>query len=357
MPTHLEKLLPEFTPAHRVKPNTGAQKKILMIGHSSETLRLAEKLNQQADGYMVLGCIGLSNREPVKKHRHAGFLIFGDLSELEIFMDISPVKPDILLISDPEIRHHQILKCIYFARLHNLEAWARPQLAASFFGDLKFSHFYGHPIIKIIHNLNPFKLLIKNLFDYTLAILAALLLLPIMLCTALAIRATSRGPVFFRQSRVGLNGHEFKVIKFRSMFQNAEQTSGQLLSPGPADQRVTPLGRFLRKTHLDELPQLFNVLNGSMSLVGPRPERQIFVERFSQAIPFYSERFKVKPGITGIAQVYGSYHSRADDKLIFDLNYINNLSLTVDIKIILLTLWNAWVGLFVRETKSPRWTA
>lgn len=289
----------------------------------------------------------LSSREPISEFVNSTIPILGDLTELEILMSISPARLHILLISDPEIRHHQILRIIDFARAHNLEVWVRPQLASAFYGDLKFSNFYGHPIIKIVRTLSPVKVAIKTAFDYSLAAAGTLALLPIMGVVALAIRLSSKGPIFFRQTRVGHRCRNFKVIKFRSMVSDAEVASGPMLSSA-SDQRVTPLGRFLRKTHLDEIPQLFNVLNGTMSLVGPRPERPFFVERFNQQIPFYVERLSVKPGITGMAQVYGSYHSRADDKLIFDLNYIHNFSLFLDVKIIFLTLWNAFLSMFKR---------
>jgi lipopolysaccharide/colanic/teichoic acid biosynthesis glycosyltransferase len=161
-----------------------------------------------------------------------------------------------------------------------------------------------------------------------------------MLVIACLIKLTSRGPVFFKQERVGKNGKVFKVIKFRSMDVNAEKNSGPVLSD-INDQRITFLGNILRKTHLDELPQFFNVLNGTMSMIGPRPERPFFVDNFVRLIPFYGDRFVVKPGITGLAQVYGSYHSKAEEKLIFDLNYIHNLGLFLDIKLCFLTVIEA----------------
>jgi len=166
-----------------------------------------------------------------------------------------------------------------------------------------------------------------------------------MALTALLIRLTSPGPIFFLQERVGKNGEAFKLIKFRSMYRQDGDSRIPVLS-GLNDKRVTPLGRFLRRTHIDEFPQLFNVLNGTMSLVGPRPELPFFVESYSQHIPFYSDRFVIKPGITGMAQVYGAYHSKAEEKLIFDLNYIHNLNMVLDCKICLLTVVNALAGLF-----------
>jgi lipopolysaccharide/colanic/teichoic acid biosynthesis glycosyltransferase len=158
-----------------------------------------------------------------------------------------------------------------------------------------------------------------------------------MVLVALLIWLGSGAPILFRQERRGLRGHGFKVLKFRTMIQHAEQRTGPVLATRE-DPRVTPLGRALRATRLDELPQLWNVLRGEMSLVGPRPEREFFARRFDLEFPEYPLRTSVKPGLTGLAQVCGGYSSSAESKLRLDLMYIANYSLSLDLSILLQTI-------------------
>jgi sugar transferase (PEP-CTERM system associated) len=181
---------------------------------------------------------------------------------------------------------------------------------------------------------------VKRALDLALAIVGLVLAAPIMLIVALAIRVTSPGPVLYSQERVGKDGRTFTIYKFRSMRQDAEAVSGAVWSR-PGDPRVTPLGRFLRRTRLDELPQLWNVLIGDMSVVGPRPERPLFVEALTKQIPFYGQRHAVRPGLTGWAQVrhrYGSSVDDAQEKLQYDLFYIKHMSTAFDLFIMLETV-------------------
>ena len=181
---------------------------------------------------------------------------------------------------------------------------------------------------------------IKRVCDIIFAALIFVLTLPVMLITAVAIRVESRGPVLYRQERVGLNGVPFKVIKFRSMRTDAEK-DGKPRWATKNDDRVTRVGRFIRKVRIDELPQLFNVLWGEMSMVGPRPERQYFVDELISKIPYYAVRHSVKPGVTGWAQVRYEYGSTIEDsveKLQYDLYYVKNHSLFLDLLIMLETV-------------------
>jgi exopolysaccharide biosynthesis polyprenyl glycosylphosphotransferase len=182
--------------------------------------------------------------------------------------------------------------------------------------------------------------LVKELADRFLAIVGLLVFLPLLLVLALLIKLTSKGPVFFKQPRVGRHGKIFEIIKLRTMNLDAEQSTGPIWAKAN-DPRITPIGRFLRMTHLDEVPQLLNVLKGEMSLVGPRPERPVFVDRFRNQIPYYSERLRVKPGITGLAQVCHKYDETLRDvkrKLAYDLLYIQRMCLMVDLAILFMTV-------------------
>jgi len=328
-----------------------AKQKLLLIGNCREASNIALNINAIAKDYCVVGCLKLNNREPFLEGPNTHMIIHGDFSELVPFLEMIPRNVSAIVIADPEVRHHQVLQIITLARKCDVKVWMIPQLANAFTGDLRFTNFYGHPIVKIRNNrIPPIKQFVKNSFDYLMAGGGLLVSAPIMLLAAFLIKLTSPGPVLFKQTRAGKNGRLFNVIKFRSMYADAEKNCGPVLS-STDDNRVTPLGKILRKTHIDELPQFFNVLNGSMSLVGPRPERPYFIEGFAQRIPFYSDRLAVKPGITGLAQVYGNYHSKAEEKLIFDLNYIHNCNLLLDFKLCVLTAWQACKSLIFRKEK------
>lgn len=177
---------------------------------------------------------------------------------------------------------------------------------------------------------------LKRSLDLVVAIIATVILLPVMIVTVIAVKLDSPGPALYAQVRVGRNGKLFKVHKFRSMRQDAEAKSGPVLA-SENDPRITRLGRFIRATRLDELPQLFDVLAGNMSIVGPRPERPFFVEQFVVEKPEYAYRHNVKPGITGLAQIAGKYNTTAYDKLVYDLIYIQNFSVMNDLILMLQT--------------------
>lgn len=181
------------------------------------------------------------------------------------------------------------------------------------------------------------KRVVKRGLDIILASIAALLFLPLMIFLAVLVKISSKGDVLYSQVRVGQNEKPFKVYKFRTMTMDAEKTSGPVMAY-ENDPRITPVGKILRMTRLDELPQIWNVVVGDMSLVGPRPERPVFVEEFNKMMPAYHYRHNVKPGITGFAQIFGKYNTTAADKLVYDLMYIQNCSLKQDLVLILQTI-------------------
>lgn len=178
---------------------------------------------------------------------------------------------------------------------------------------------------------------IKRIMDVVVALVMLLLTLPIMLMTAILIKLTSRGPILYKQVRVTKDQKEFEIYKFRSMRIDAEDLSGPVLAQAK-DPRITPIGKYLRSLRIDELPQLINVLKGDMSLIGPRPERPYFVEQFQEVNPYYYLRHTVRAGITGYAQVYGKYTTGFNSKLKFDLLYIKNYSLMMDLQILFQTV-------------------
>lgn len=183
---------------------------------------------------------------------------------------------------------------------------------------------------------------IKRLMDIILSLIGLFITFPVILLFATLIKLETPGTAFYKQERVGLNGKYFYVIKLRSMGMNSEQNGAQWADKN--DPRVTKVGIFIRRTRIDELPQLVNILKGDMSLVGPRPERPIFTAKFNDEIPGFIDRLKIKPGLTGWAQVNGGYEITPEEKLYLDLHYINNQTLMLDIKIVLKTIKICFTG-------------
>ena len=205
-------------------------------------------------------------------------------------------------------------------------------------GRVSSGRIHDVPLIEVVKNpRDDLAYLAKRTTDFAIAGMLCVLTLPVILAAAVAIRLSSPGPIFYRQRRVGQGGREFVIWKLRTMAKGAEADSGPVLA-STWDERITPIGRLLRGTRIDELPQLWNVMNGTMSLIGPRPERPEFVRRYAEEIPGYLERLQVKPGLTGLAQVNGEYHTSAAYKLKYDLAYIYNYSLVLDLKIMVETV-------------------
>ena len=199
-------------------------------------------------------------------------------------------------------------------------------------------HVYDSPVLMVKRKVvNPEYRAIKRFFDFVLSLLGLIILSPIFIITALAIKLYDRGPVFYKQVRLTKDGKEFEIIKFRSMRVDAENDGVARLSSGENDPRITPVGKIVRKCRLDELPQLINILKGDMSIVGPRPERPEIAEKYYKNIPDFKLRLQVKAGLTGYAQVYGKYNTDPYEKLEFDLLYINNMSIFTDLQLMFAT--------------------
>ncbi|MBU1367961.1 MAG: sugar transferase, partial [Bacteroidetes bacterium] len=208
------------------------------------------------------------------------------------------------------------------------------------FGSVKLSGIWHAPLIQISPDLMPaWQQSAKRIIDVVVSIIAMILLIPLYVFTALGVVLSSRGPILYSQKRVGLRGRPFRMHKFRSMYSDAEKAGPQLSSED--DPRITPFGKFIRKVRLDEIPQFYTVLKGDMSLVGPRPERQFYIDQIVKRAPHYRLLLKVKPGITSWGQVKYGYASNVDEmieRLKYDILYIENMSLAMDIKILIYTV-------------------
>nr|WP_277623119.1 sugar transferase [Lactiplantibacillus plantarum] len=202
--------------------------------------------------------------------------------------------------------------------------------------DYRFPAMIGKPV-------TGWKLFVKRIFDLTVGLIGTVLSSPIVLVFAILVKLTSKGPAFYKQERVGLMGKSFNVIKLRSMYQDAEAQTGAVWAQ-KNDPRITPIGRFMRKTRVDELPQFWNVLKGDMSLVGPRPERPVLTEEFSRQFSDFPKRLRIIPGITGYAQINGGYDITPDEKCKLDNYYIEHFSVWFDIKMLLGTVKIVFTG-------------
>ena len=234
----------------------------------------------------------------------------------------------------PYEARNQIMKmCIR----HDKDCYSIPKVSDIYIQNARILRLYDKVLFKYRQgDLTAEQKFLKRAEDILISLILMLVLSPVMALTALLIRLEDGGPVLYRQKRVTRRGKEFDMLKFRSMHVDAEKDGPRLASKN--DSRVTKVGRVIRNLHFDELPQLFNVLKGDMSMVGPRPERREFVEEYSRIIPEFTERLKVRGGLTGYAQIYGKYSTGPEDKIKYDLIYIYNYSLRLHIRLLFLTV-------------------
>ncbi len=266
----------------------------------------------------------------------------GKLNELNQIIERHNIEEVIIAI---ETREHDRLNNILTV-LENLQIsiWGIPELYDFLSGTVRTNTIYGSPLIKISNGLMPvWQANTKRLLDVSLSLIASILFLPVFFILAILIKNSSKGPAIYKQERIGRYGKPFHIYKLRSMVQDAEKGTPELSSKD--DERITKIGKFLRKTHLDEIPQFFNVLRGDMSIVGPRPERQYYIDQIVQHAPHYTLLHKLRPGITSWGQVKYGYASSVEEmleRLPYDMIYLKNISLYVDFKIMIHTVMLAF---------------
>lgn len=232
------------------------------------------------------------------------------------------------------IHSHDRNSILKYCIEHDVRVYVIPRVGDVLMSGAKKVHMFHLPMLRVgRYSPNPEYIFLKRVFDVVVAGTGVIVLSPVMLITTIAIKAYDKGPVFYRQTRLTRNGKQFKILKFRSMCVDAESNGVARLSTGENDPRITPVGRIIRACRVDELPQLFNVLEGSMTIVGPRPERPEIAAQYEEEMPEFRLRLQAKAGLTGYAQVYGKYNMTPYDKLQMDLMYISNPSLLEDLKI------------------------
>lgn len=286
-------------------------------------------------GYHVMGVV-VGDTGQWKDDRVAALGSVDRLDEV-----LSAWRPRQVLISMTSPDHANLMEVTATCADHGCTVKIVPDLYEIFSGQARTQQIYGSPLIEVSPQLmRPWEQVAKRLSDIILSALVLLVGLPIWALVALIVKQTSSGPVFYTQTRVGLDGRVFKIYKFRSMYVDEQRAPSWTAANDP---RVTPIGRFIRKTHIDEVPQFWNVLRGEMSLVGPRPEQPHFVEQFSVTYPYYRRRHCVRPGITGWWQVKYKADTESfesiDDRLRYDFFYIENMSFRLDLEILVRTVF------------------
>ena len=245
------------------------------------------------------------------------------------------LRYDAVLIGDIMVEDRN--RFIKFCFEKNIRCYTIPKISDIMIRNSESIDLFDSPLLLFRNNgLTYRQMFVKRAMDIGISALGIVLASPVMLLIAACIKLYDGGPVFYKQNRQTKDGKEFQILKFRSMIVDSERQGARLAKAN--DDRITPVGKVIRRLHFDELPQLFNILSGDMAFVGPRPERKEITEEYTKKIPEFPFRLKVKAGLTGYAQVYGQYNTVPYDKLKLDLTYITNYSIWLDIKLIILTV-------------------
>ena len=292
-----------------------ARKLLVIYGDRDPGDDLIHKMNSRKDKYDISGKVHVSKgeKEIHRMMRDYDGVIIWDL---------------------PSTERNRYLK---FCFAHSIRCYVSPKISDIILMGSERIHLFDTPLLMSRNmGLSVYQRVAKRVLDILVSGIGIIITSPIMLIIAIAVKAYDKGPVFYFQDRLTIGGTPFKICKFRSMCVDSEKNGARLASKH--DSRITPVGRVLRNLHLDELPQLFNVFKGDMSLVGPRPERKMIMHEYEKELPEFYYRLKVKAGLTGYAQVYGKYNTTPYDKLKLDLFYIENYSFLLDIKLIFMTV-------------------
>lgn len=307
----------------------------LIIGNSKKSREIYDKLKEGGSvwAYDVVGFIKLEREHSIED----GFKIW-DWDQIENVC--KDYQVDQIILAPEYLRDSEIMHILERLFPLNLPVKIAPDTLSFVTGNIRLNDILGIPFIDLTSpRISEFEKNVKRMFDISVSSLALILLSPILILTALAVKVTSKGPVIYRQERIGKGHKPFYILKFRSMHEDAEKTGPQLSSK--EDNRVTHFGKFMRKYRIDEFPQFWNVLRGDMSLVGPRPEREYYIEQIVKRAPYYGLIFQVRPGITSWGMVkygYASSVSQMVERSRYDLLYLNNMSLSTDIRILIYTI-------------------
>ena len=314
----------------------GSGFRTVIIGGSEKAVSILNDLmNQKWCINTMVGYININGSDRLLDNK---LDYLGHCDNLEILIRNHKVEEVIIAIESSD--HNRIQKIITRIQDGRVKIKILPDMYELLSGSLKMTDIYGALLLQIVDDSMPiWQQALKRAMDLIISLVALILLIPLYITCALAVKFSSSGPIFYLQDRVGLDGRVFKIIKFRTMYLNSEEAGPQLSSTN--DSRITKAGRFMRKTRLDEFPQFLNVILGHMSLVGPRPERQFYIDKIMDLAPQYVHLTKVRPGITSWGQVKYGYAENVEqmlDRMKFDLLYLKNRSIALDIKIMFYTI-------------------
>ena len=310
----------------------------LIIGSNHQAIDIYHELDQAvpSSGNKFIGFISLQKQDHSNLSKYLPNL--GSFKDVEEVIKNQRIEEIIIALDSSE--HDQISKIINKVSLYNVIIKAIPDMYDILTGKVKMDHLFGTPLIQLSKDLMPvWQSNLKQFMDIFISAIAIIISLPFFIVLAVGVKLSSKGPVFYSHERIGRYGKPFHIYKFRSMRNDAEKNGPELSSK--EDSRLTNFGRFMRKYRLDEIPNFYNVIKGDMSLVGPRPERQFYIDQIIKKAPHYSHLHKVKPGITSWGQVKYGYAENVDQmikRLRFDILYIENMSLFVDLKILFYTI-------------------
>jgi exopolysaccharide biosynthesis polyprenyl glycosylphosphotransferase len=314
----------------RITPIRWPEQRVVVVGTGALAVELAGELGRRAKwGYRVVGLVARDeDGERGATPLEGSPPVLGTVHSLTKLVRDNAI--DRVIVASP-VALRELVEDITLSGESAVRVDVVPELYEIFIGDVD-SILADIPLMEITHRPAQWYVTAKRLFDFVGALALLVVLSPVLLLAGLAILLSMGTPVLFRQERLGRDMKPFRVLKFRTMVRNAEAESGPVLAE-EEDPRITPVGRFLRRFRIDELPQIINILAGEMSFVGPRPEREFFVEKFVREIPGYRERFRIKPGATGLAQVSGGYATTPERKLKYDLIYMYHQNLLMDVRI------------------------
>lgn len=306
----------------------------IIAGRLKDMVEFYQDLQRFSDsGYQV---VGFFVKEKTEQTHIDGIPILGHLDDLAQYLRHMNQVEDVIFTQN-SVSFSFILHLQSECRERQISLKSVPTKFEVLSSDVQIREIDDIPMIDLmLDSHHGWNMPIKRFMDIFISLLALVLTSPLILATALAVKLTSPGPVLYKQERIGLGGKPFTLYKFRSMIHNAEEKTGPVWASQVNDDRFTPIGRFLRRSSIDELPQLWNVLKGDMSLVGPRPERPHFVKKYRE---LQYQRLSVKPGLTGLAQVNGRYDLSIEEKIRYDLYYVRRHSLLLDLDILLKTIW------------------
>lgn len=311
--------------------------KTLIIGGNQKSLEIYRDLtgNKKSSGHDFIGFLNINGSDFLLEE-HIPKL--GDVSEIHTVMH--KYKIDEVIIAIESTDHDKIKPVLTDLLGYPVVIKVIPDMFDILSGSLKSTSIFGTPLMKIKDSYMPvWQQILKRGMDILFSFIAILILIPVYIILAILVKLSSKGPIFFTQERIGKHGKPFKIIKYRTMYLGSEKNGPQLSSSN--DSRITKIGKFLRKTRLDEFPQFWNVMIGDMSLVGPRPERQYFIDQIMQREKHYIHLNKVRPGITSWGQVKYGYAENIEQmlqRMKYDLMYVRNMSIALDIKIMLYTI-------------------